>query len=325
MPPRSSTGWLGCARMPSTPRSPNVLRQRVTLRIFAAASTRSLLLMILAVAAAISGIIAFWSCCNSRFAGARRREVFAKFADRHASQRVKRFLIEAIENQARNFVAVGINQWLSDNFAERHVGQPAFGGTARAPSGRRFRPAGRRTSPRSLWRTLLAGRRNTSPLVHKSEETVAGFPSTLMRKVASMGPQRKARSDPAIAWIGRATRDCGLVCAGCKVHANRRHAMKTKSLILFAAVALLFLASAGQAQRARHCTVRSTASEFDTRCPTSGYAANITAAASITCVATVSDVPSAPPPICSVAGPGFNGTLVKGRAPRSPEQQVRSP
>ena len=46
--------------MPSTPRSPMVLRQRVTLRIFAAARTRSLLLMIFASAAAISGMIARW-------------------------------------------------------------------------------------------------------------------------------------------------------------------------------------------------------------------------------------------------------------------------
>ena len=51
----SSLGWLGCTRMPSTPRSPIVLRQRVTTRILLAASTRSLLLISLATAAAISG------------------------------------------------------------------------------------------------------------------------------------------------------------------------------------------------------------------------------------------------------------------------------
>ena len=42
--------------MPSTPRSPIVLRQRVTMRILLAASTRSLLLISLATAAAISGV-----------------------------------------------------------------------------------------------------------------------------------------------------------------------------------------------------------------------------------------------------------------------------
>ena len=72
--------------------------------------------------------MAFLDLLQLRFAGGVVEKVFAKFADRQALQRVKRFLIEAIENQARNFVVVGINQRLSDNFAERHVGQPAFGG-----------------------------------------------------------------------------------------------------------------------------------------------------------------------------------------------------
>jgi hypothetical protein len=88
--------------------------------------------------------------------------------------------------------------------------------------------------------------------------------------------------------------------------------MKIKTLILIAAVALLFLASAEQAQRARHGTVRSMQASFD-KGVQHPDTANITAAASITCVATVSDIPSAPP-ICSVTGPGFNGTLVKGKS-----------
>ena len=54
----SSAGWFGWTRMPSTPRWPIVLRQRVTMRILLAASTRSLLLISLATAAAISGVIA---------------------------------------------------------------------------------------------------------------------------------------------------------------------------------------------------------------------------------------------------------------------------
>src|SRR5580704_829051 len=51
--------------MPSTPGSPIVFRHRVTFRIFRAASTRSLLLMIFAAAAAISGIIAHWTFFSS--------------------------------------------------------------------------------------------------------------------------------------------------------------------------------------------------------------------------------------------------------------------
>ena len=55
MPPMSSLGWLGWMRMPSTPRWPIVLRQRVTTRTLLAARTRSLLLISLATAAATSG------------------------------------------------------------------------------------------------------------------------------------------------------------------------------------------------------------------------------------------------------------------------------
>jgi hypothetical protein len=88
--------------------------------------------------------------------------------------------------------------------------------------------------------------------------------------------------------------------------------MKTRSSILFIALAVFLLAFSGYAQRARHGTVRSMQASFD-KGVQHPDTAEITAAATITCVATVSDVPSAPP-ICSVAGPGFNGTLVKGKS-----------
>ena len=52
---------VGLHSNPQHAASPMVLRQRVTLRIFAAARIRSLLLMIFAAAAAISGVIAH---CN---------------------------------------------------------------------------------------------------------------------------------------------------------------------------------------------------------------------------------------------------------------------
>jgi hypothetical protein len=89
--------------------------------------------------------------------------------------------------------------------------------------------------------------------------------------------------------------------------------MKIKTLILFAAVALLLLAYPGNAQRARRGTVRSMAASLD-KGVQHPDTANVTAAASITCVATISDVPSAPPPTCSVSGPGFSGTLEKGKS-----------
>jgi hypothetical protein len=89
--------------------------------------------------------------------------------------------------------------------------------------------------------------------------------------------------------------------------------MKTTCSILFIGLALFSLAVSGHAQRARHGTVRSLQASFD-KGVQHPDTANITAAASITCVATVSDIPSAPQPICSITGPGFTGTLVKGKS-----------
>ena len=115
-----------------------VLRQRVTLRILAAARTRSLLLMILAAAAAISGMIAHWSCFSWASRGGIVEEVFAEFADRHALRAARKAsLVEGIEDQAPDVVLVGIDQRLADDFRERQVGELAFGGDAFA-----FRPRG---------------------------------------------------------------------------------------------------------------------------------------------------------------------------------------
>src|SRR6202789_1887655 len=89
---------------------------------------------------------------------------------------------------------------------------------------------------------------------------------------------------------------CGSVCGGCNVHATRRHAMKPKTLILFAAVALLFVASAGQAQRARHGTVRSMEASL-------AQGGQHPDTAQITCAVTVAAVPIAPLPTCEIAVP----------------------
>lgn len=74
---------------------------------------------------------------------------------------------------------------------------------------------------------------------------------------------------------------------------------------------LLMLALPGLAQRARRGTVRSMAASFD-KGVQHPDTATITGPATITCVATVSDVPNAPPPTCNVTAPGFSGTLQKG-------------
>jgi hypothetical protein len=79
------------------------------------------------------------------------------------------------------------------------------------------------------------------------------------------------------------------------------------------AAAILLLAIPGLAQRARRGTVRSMQASFD-KGVQHPDTATITGAATITCVATVSDIPTAPPPICNIAAPGFNGNLEKGKA-----------
>jgi hypothetical protein len=83
-------------------------------------------------------------------------------------------------------------------------------------------------------------------------------------------------------------------------------------LCILAGMAML-VAFPGLAQRARHGTVRSMSASFD-KGVQHPDTATITGPATITCIATVSDIPSAPPPICNVAAPGFSGNLEKGKA-----------
>jgi hypothetical protein len=78
--------------------------------------------------------------------------------------------------------------------------------------------------------------------------------------------------------------------------------------------ALIFaLAHPGNAQRARHGKVQSMQASVDTKTGQHPDTATITGPATITCIATVSDLAGAPPPACNVAGPGFSGVLVKGK------------
>jgi hypothetical protein len=77
--------------------------------------------------------------------------------------------------------------------------------------------------------------------------------------------------------------------------------------------AAVLVAVPSLAQRAKRGTVRSMQASFD-KGVQHPDTATITGPATITCVATVSDVPTAPPPICNVAAPGFSGNLEKGKA-----------
>ncbi len=117
MPPRSSAGWFGCRRMPSTPCSPSVLRQRVTLRILAAASTRSLLLINLATAAAISGVTARRNFVEPGLVGGVVEQPLAKLAHRERRQRGERRGVVRVENQPGDFVALGIDDRLGQDLA----------------------------------------------------------------------------------------------------------------------------------------------------------------------------------------------------------------
>ena len=85
------------------------------------------------------------------------------------------------------------------------------------------------------------------------------------------------------------------------------------SRVCILAAAALAVALPGLAQRARHGTVRSMSASFD-KGVQHPDTATITGPATITCIATVSDVPTSPAPICNVAAPGFNGNLEKGKA-----------
>ena len=161
MPPRSSAGWFGWTRTPSTPRSPIVLRQRVTTRTLLAARTRSLLLISLATAAATSGVIAR---CSRRELGlaASRRRAGTRGTRRRSGRAIgaKAVAVERVEDQPADLVVVGVDQRVVDDLAERHVGQDQLGRDPLAlrPRGD-ARRAGRPTSPRSPWRRPRAGRR----------------------------------------------------------------------------------------------------------------------------------------------------------------------
>ena len=110
-------------RIPSTPGSPMVLRQRVTLRIFAAARTRSLLLMILVTAAATSGMIAPCRRLRSASLSCKIQDVFAEFADGHTLDRAKGFLVEGLQDEPADIVVGGIDQRLRDNLMQRQIGK----------------------------------------------------------------------------------------------------------------------------------------------------------------------------------------------------------
>ena len=124
----SSLGWLGWTRMPSTPRWPIVLRQRVTTRTLLAASTRSLLLISLAAAAASSGVMPGPDRRQHLLGRGVVENPFAELADGQAAQCGEGVAVERLEDQPAHLVGVGIDQRVVDDLAERQVGQDQLGG-----------------------------------------------------------------------------------------------------------------------------------------------------------------------------------------------------
>ncbi len=86
--------------MPRTPRWPIVLRQRVTMRILLAASTRSLLLISLATAAAISGVSPGRTAARSLAGRGVVEEPLAELADGQAAERGEGTAVERLEGSA---------------------------------------------------------------------------------------------------------------------------------------------------------------------------------------------------------------------------------
>src|SRR5271165_2609481 len=64
---------------------------------------------------------------NLRVRGAVVQQEVAKLSHRHAGYATKSLLVECIENQAGDFVTVGIDEGAADNFVEGQVRELAFG------------------------------------------------------------------------------------------------------------------------------------------------------------------------------------------------------
>src|SRR5262249_57895482 len=116
-------GWLGCSRTDSRPGSPMVSRKRVTTEHFAAITIRSLSPLILATAAAISGVMppaSAASFCARRRVG---EEPVAQSADGEMRDRADRGAVVAVDDEARDLVGFVGNDGLLEDARERHVGE----------------------------------------------------------------------------------------------------------------------------------------------------------------------------------------------------------
>ena len=154
----SSAGWLGCTRMPSTPRSPIVLRQRVTLRIFAAASTRSLLLIDLGGGRGDLRSDGPPQFLQVGFAGRVVQNEFAKLDRLSGSRRARR--LSSSNASAISRLTSSSSGSISGCRTISTSGRSAslrLAATRSRSSRAAIPPTGRRISPRSPWQTVRGG------------------------------------------------------------------------------------------------------------------------------------------------------------------------
>ena len=107
-----------------------VLRQRVTLRIFARGQHEILVAHDLGDGRGDLGNDGPLKALQIGFFGRVIQDVFAEFADRHALDGAERFLVERIKDQAGDVVVGRVDQRLADDFSEGEIRQSALGGHA---------------------------------------------------------------------------------------------------------------------------------------------------------------------------------------------------
>ena len=128
----SSAGWFGCIRIPRTPGWPIVFRHCVTTRILLAAITRSLLLISFVTAATTSGVSAKAASSSMPIGRPVVENPLAKLADREAAEWLERGSIDRVQNQTADFIGLGIDQRMVDDFFERQVSKNILRGHALA-------------------------------------------------------------------------------------------------------------------------------------------------------------------------------------------------
>src|SRR6267154_2451541 len=116
------------------------------------------------------------------------QQELSKLSDRHTCQRMERFLIESVQNKARNIVLGSIDQGTPDNFTKRHVGKFSFRGDPLS-----FRSCG--NSSQLIARLFLVGFGKQFAEVGKVESLnhkVSSARDTMLSNMLSKRSERRA-------------------------------------------------------------------------------------------------------------------------------------